>query len=104
MSDREFVQGMYGKKPHENAPDFKVASISVKWADFVAWQKEGRAKNPDKEWLNLEMTTQKKDANKFSFSVDTWKPKEAAPEPEPAASGGGGMNDDIPFAPVPSVP
>ena len=35
--EKDFVDGMIVKRPHENAPDFIKANISIKLDDFKGW-------------------------------------------------------------------
>ena len=102
MSDNNFIGGMFAKEPHENAPDFVKAGISIKLSDFAQYLRELKAEDPEIEWLNAQLKVSK--GGKLYIERDTWKPKEAAPAPEPASSGGGGIDDDIPFMPLPSIP
>lgn len=104
MADEiEFVNGLIVKAPHENAPDFVKCAISIKREELIEWL-QGR----DEEWLNIDVKESK--AGKWYASVSTFKPKsrDAAPVTEHSAAkadgfqpqGGGGFEDDIPFAPI----
>ena len=84
--DNNFVDGLFVKQPHENAPDFVKMGISIKRADLGNWL---RAKTD--EWINIQVKESK--GGKWYAEVDTWKPEskqEEAPKPEVA-------NDEIPF-------
>jgi hypothetical protein len=86
----EFVNGLIVKKPHEKAPDFVKASISIKVADLGMWLRE-KHKAGD-EWVNVDVKESK--GGKWYAAVSTFKPK------EPQKKGGNSfedMKDDIPF-------
>lgn len=36
-TEKDFVSGMIIKKPHENAPDWVKAKMSIKLDEFKAW-------------------------------------------------------------------
>jgi hypothetical protein len=92
----EFVDGLIVKAPHENAPDFVKASISIKVEDLGKWLREKyKAGN---EWVNIDVKESK--AGKWYASVSTFKPKQDERQtPKPAAKSGrrSDLEDDIPF-------
>lgn len=69
----QFVDGLIVKAPHERAPDFVKASISIKVVDLGKWLKE-RYKAGDKEWINIDVKEAK--SGKWYAAVSTYKPKE----------------------------
>lgn len=110
MADLEFVEGLHVKAPHEKAPDFVKAQISIKVADLGVWL---RAKyKAGEEWVNVDVKVSK--GGKWYAAVSTYKKGEQAERkdsPAGAAPAGGGakpaakhpagsfedMSDDIPF-------
>jgi hypothetical protein len=98
-NDVEFVDGLIVKPPHEKAPDFVKAQISIKVEDLGKWLR-GKYKAGD-EWVNIDVKVAK--SGKWYAAVSNFKPKEKeAPEPRkvPGPKNGGkfdDMNDDIPF-------
>jgi hypothetical protein len=89
----EFVNGLIVKKPHENAPDFVKASISIKVADLGMWLREKH--KAGEEWVNVDVKESR--GGKWYAAVSTFKPKE---KQEPQKKGGNSfedMPDDIPF-------
>ena len=93
--DIEFVNGLVVKAPHENAPEFVKAAISIKVQDLTAWL-QGRAE----DWVNIDVKESK--GGKWYAAVNTFKPKESAREPAPSkpnkpAGSSGDFEDDIPF-------
>jgi hypothetical protein len=94
-NDIEFVDGLIVKAPHEKAPDFVKASISIKVEDLGVWL---RAKHKaGQEWVNVDVKVAK--SGKWYAAVNTYKK-----EDKPADSGGSRQprksneqDDDIPF-------
>ena len=85
MNDIEFVDGLIIKAPHENAPDFVKAKISIKRKELGNW-----LRNKDDDWINLNVKVSK--SGKWYAEVDNWKPEpqsQSAPEPD--------FDDDVPF-------
>lgn len=96
MSDIEFVDGLIVKAPHEKAPSFVKAQISIKVEDLGKWLRgKYKASLENDGWINLDVKESK--GGKWYASVSTYKPKEAAP-PKPGKSAVADMEDDIPFA------
>ena len=87
----EFVDGLIVKAPHENAPSFVKASISIKVEDLGKWLR-GKYKAGD-EWVNIDVKESK--AGKWYAAVSTFKPKEK--EEKKLAGKFDDMADDIPF-------
>lgn len=92
MSDEiEFVPGLFVKPPHERAPDFVMASVSIKREELASWL-QGKSD----EWINIDVKESR--GGKWYASVSNFKPREgAAPkpksEPPKPASQAGGFND-----------
>lgn len=90
----EFVNGLIVKAPHQNAPDFVKASISLKVTDLILWL-QGRSE----DWVNVDVKESK--GGKWYASVSTFKPKSRdegttkAQANKPSASVD--FDDDIPF-------
>ena len=104
MSDIEFVNGLLVKAPHEKAPDFVKANISIKVEELKSWLEER-----EEEWINIDVKESK--GGKWYAAVSTFKPKEGKEEAkkpaqkaqERSAQGAGrvqDMEDDIPFSPM----
>jgi len=88
----EFVDGLIVKAPHERAPDFVKANISIKVEDLGKWLR-GKYKAGE-EWVNVDVKVAK--SGKWYAAVSTYKPKEQAPAQKPAGKIQD-MEDDIPF-------
>ena len=87
--EKDFVQGMLVKRPHENAPDFIKASISIKRDEFKEWFGGVVKDNPDDEWVNIDIKESQKGT--LYAERDTWKPEKK--DSAPAAK----ETDDIPW-------
>lgn len=97
MSDIEFVDGLIVKAPHEKAPDFVKAQISIKVADLGMWLREKH--KAGEEWVNLDVKEAK--SGKWYAAVNTYK-KESEPKAQPAKQAApkrptDDLEDDIPF-------
>jgi hypothetical protein len=74
MADKEieFVDGLLIKPPHEKAPSFVKASISIKVEDLGKWLRAKYAAG-EKDWINIDVKEAK--SGKWYCSVSTFKPK-----------------------------
>lgn len=84
MSEKEFPEGLAAFKPHDNAPDFVIADLSVTRKDLGNWL---RGKTEDK--IRLQVLESKKGT--YYVAVNDYKPK------EPDQQKPDGFDDDIPF-------
>lgn len=94
-----FVDGLIVKAPHQNAPDFVKAQLSIKREELIAWlQGQGR------DWVNLDIKESRN--GKWYASLNDWKPKQdgrdgsaqsAAPRQAGPPPDGGFIDDEIPF-------
>lgn len=90
--DIEFVPGLFVKAPHENAPDFVKAAISIKVADLGQYLR-GKFKAGE-EWVNIDVKVSK--GGKWYAAVSNYKPKQTAPvDPTKAPTGKPGRFDDL---------
>lgn len=88
----EFVNGLIVKAPHEKAPDFVKASISLKVTDLILWL-QGRSE----DWVNLDVKESK--GGKWYAAVSNFKPKardEGTTKPQ-ANKPSDSIDDDLPF-------
>ena len=70
--DIKFVDGLIVKAPHENAPDFVKASISIKVVDLGKWLK-AEYKAGNKDWINIDVKEAK--SGRWYAAVSTFKPR-----------------------------
>ena len=91
MADEiEFVNGLIVKAPHEKAPDFVKASISIKVADLSAWLSQR-----SEDWVNIDVKESK--GGKWYAAVSNFKPKEGKPVDRPVSRPADDVEDDLPF-------
>lgn len=82
MSEEKiFIEGLIVKKPHDKAPDFVKASISIKCGELVEFMKS----HQNNGWINADIKESK--GGKFYAELNTWKPQteEAPKQPQPEA-------------------
>lgn len=70
-NDIEFVNGLIVKAPHEKAPDFVKASISIKVEELGLWLREKH--KAGEEWVNIDVLVSK--AGNWYTKVNTYKPE-----------------------------
>lgn len=96
MADElEFVDGLIVKAPHEKAPDYVKASISIKVEDLGKWLRE-KYKAGD-QWVNIDVNEAK--SGKWYAAVSKFKPKEreAKPAGRPSRAPAKDESDEVPF-------
>lgn len=72
MSDKTFVEGLYPREKHANAPDFVLCKLSINVQQHLAFLNAYAAANPGEEWLRADLKISK--AGKGYAELDTWKP------------------------------
>lgn len=102
MSEAKFIGGLLVKPPHERAPEYVKAKLSIKREELIAWLKTETG-----EWINADIKVSS--GGKWYASVDDWKPQGGAgatrggpPQRAPAARQAppppaDDFNDDIPW-------
>lgn len=87
-NEMEFPKGLIVKAPRDGAPEWVIASISIKREELIEWL-SGR----EGEWVNLDVKEAK--SGKWYAAVNTFKPKQ---ETKPGANvPASEYEDDIPF-------
>jgi len=66
-TDKKFIDGLFVKKPHANAPSFIKSKISIKREELITWLQEQEG-----EWINLDVKESQK--GEYYAQVDEWKP------------------------------
>jgi len=105
-NEAKFIDGLIFKAPHENAPDFIIAKISIKREELAEWLQAQSG-----EWINADLKESRE--GKLYATVDDWKPDKGnggrsgnrggAPQrqrhvPDEDPSNGSDFDDDdIPF-------
>jgi hypothetical protein len=99
MADNiEFVDGLIVKAPHEKAPDFVKAQISIKVEDLGKWLRAKYKGSLENEgWINIDVKEAK--SGKWYAAVSNFKPKADSTRKEEPKSGHpvADMDSDIPF-------
>ena len=85
MSDKEFVDGLLVKAPHEKSPDFVKCSISIKRKDLGNWLRQ-----KEDDWINIDVKVAK--SGKWYAEVNNWKA-----EPKAETPPDDDFSDSIPF-------
>ena len=67
MEKTEFVSGLYAYNPHEKAPDFIKASLSVRRTQFIEW-----LNSKSDEFVKIDIL-ESKDKTKWYASLNTYK-------------------------------
>ena len=89
MSDPEFIDGLFVKKPHERAPDFVKCGISIKRKELGNW-----LRGKEDEWINIQVKESK--GGKWYAEIDNWKP-EKKDTPDEKKGGDDFVDSKIPF-------
>ena len=99
MSEQEmtFVDGLVIRPPHEKAPDFVKAQISMKREELIAWLTART-----EEWINVDVLVSKS-TGKWYGKLNDYKPKQAVDTQDRAQVNEAANNspeirdEDIPF-------
>ena len=96
MNEKKFVDGLIVKKPHDNAPDFVKARLSLKLDEFASWVGQWKKENAGEEWINIELKESKQ--GKLYAELDSWKPDTSRSNGS-ASSGNSYIppQEDVPF-------
>lgn len=103
-NEPEFVNGLIVKAPHENAPEYVKAKLSIKREELIEWL-EGK----EGDWINLDL--KESQGGKWYAAVDNWKPEggtsgsgsrggapqRTRPQTATAPQDDDFLDDDIPF-------
>lgn len=92
MSEKVFVNGLIVKAPHEKAPDFIKANLSIKREELIEWLNSRQG-----DWVNVDI--KESQGGKWYAEVNDWKPEEkVGGQGERNDSPEGGEPDDLPFS------
>jgi hypothetical protein len=90
MADVIFAEGISAYKPHEKAPDFVKANITVDAKKFQEWLQTHPELRDAEGRVRLTVKESAKEGNKWYLAVDTYRP-------EPKSEEAGVKPEDIPF-------
>jgi hypothetical protein len=65
-NDTQFIQGLIVKAPHERAPEYVKAKLSIKREELIAWLQQQSG-----EWINADVKVSR--GGKWYCAVDEWK-------------------------------
>lgn len=86
-----FIDGLIVKEPHERAPDFVKAKLSIKREELIAW-----LQNQPGDWINADVKVSR--GGKWYVAVDTWKPDNQRQDgPQASSTSTDDLASDIPF-------
>ena len=94
MSDTKFIDGLIVKAPHNNAPEYVKAKLSIKREELIAWLTQ-----QDGEWVNAEI--KESQGGKWYCAVDTWKPDGNRQQDRPQRPQRQAPADDFPDDAIP---
>ena len=99
-TEAKFIDGLIAKAPHERAPEYVKAKLSMKRAELIAWLQQ-----QDGEWINADINVSQ--SGKWYAAVDDWKPSgngtpsQSSPRStelaKPATAPADDFIDDVPF-------
>ncbi len=67
-NEPQFINGLIVKAPHENAPEYVKAKLSIKREELIE-----TLQGMDGEWVNAEIKVSQN--GKWYVAVDAWKPE-----------------------------
>lgn len=68
-NETQFIDGLIVKAPHENAPEYVKAKLSIKREELIAW-----LQSQSGDWINVEVKESRN--GKWYAAVDAWKPEQ----------------------------
>jgi hypothetical protein len=89
-TETKFISGLIAKAPHQRAPEYVKAKLSIKREELIAWLQQQRG-----DWINADVKFSRN--GKWFVAVDEWKPKGSSERREPASQTADEFADDIPF-------
>lgn len=66
-NEAKFIDGLIVKAPHENAPDYVKAKLSIRRQELIDWLSQQSG-----DWINADVKVSQQ--GKWYAAVDTWKP------------------------------
>lgn len=87
--EKEFVNGLIVKKPHEKTPDWVKCRMSIKREDLINW-----LQMRSDDWINLQVS-ESKDGSKWYAEVDNWKPEPQNQFNQPVNQNGGSYDKEV---------
>lgn len=98
--DNKFIPGLFVKAPHERAPDFIKASLSIKVKDLGNFLREKNSAG--EEWVNIDVKESM--GGKWYAAINDFKPEkqeqrqeQQRPQQPSDTAAPEDFDDDIPF-------
>lgn len=92
-TDIKFIDGLIVKAPHERAPEYVKAKLSIKRQELIDWLQKQQG-----DWVNADIKVS--NGGKWYAAVDDWKPNQQRqterPQQAPVSDDGFG-DSEIPF-------
>ena len=88
MSEKEFVNGLIVKPPHEKAPDFVKCAIAINRHNLEEWLSTRTT-----EWINLDVKVGR--SGKWYAEVNNWNKQKT--QPKDAVPSDDFEDSDLPF-------
>jgi hypothetical protein len=91
-TETQFIPGLIVKAPHQRAPEYVRAKLSIKREELLAWLQQQSG-----DWINADVKVSRN--GKWYCAIDEWKPKGKSECRESADSRQqpSEFEDDIPF-------
>ena len=74
-NETQFIDGLIVKAPHENAPEYVKAKLSIKREELIGWLQSQTG-----DWINADIKESQQ--GKWYCAVDTWKPNGGSRGPQ----------------------
>lgn len=68
-NDTKFINGLIVKAPHDRAPEYVKAKLSIKREELIEWLRSEQG-----EWINADIKVST--GGKWYAAVDDWKPNQ----------------------------
>lgn len=92
-NETKFIPGLMAKAPHERAPEYVKAKLSIKRQELLAWLQDQPG-----DWINADVKVSQN--GKWYVALDDWKPNQgerAAPKSATPPPSDTFEDDSLPF-------
>ena len=89
-NETKFIPGLMAKAPHDRAPEYVKAKLSIKRQELLAWLQDQPG-----DWINADVKVSQN--GKWYVALDDWKPNQGErPAPKPAQRSATAADEDFP--------
>lgn len=92
MSETKYIKGIFVKSPHQNAPDFVLAQVSINRKEAI-----NTLSGMDDEYINLDVL-RSKDGDVYG-KINTWKKGQTGQDQNQSGGQTGSVQNDEPITP-----